>query len=177
MTKNFYVACILSVLALASLTACSTSTGDTQQVSATDTTTTAVEETTQTESAEQLTASDVLAYLQSKCDTIGNYVEYTEDSDINGQLGRPHQYTSKINMADTRIEQTDESDPIGLSIEVFATNADALARQEYINSIGQEMPTLVEYNYVNDYILLRVNKAITPTQAAEYEAALNDIFN
>lgn len=123
-----------------------------------------------------LTANDVLTYLKASCNNIGDYIEYTEETDTNQLLGRPNQYTSKINGIDTRVEQTDENDPKGFSIEVFANNEDALARQEYINSIGEKMSMLVEYNYVNEYILLRVDKSLLPSEAKEYENALNQIF-
>lgn len=138
--------------------------------------TTQTEETT-LEEVEHLTASDVLEILKANNNNIGAYIEYTEETDTNNLLGRPSQYTSKINGADTRLEQTDENSPKGFSIEVFNNNEDALARQEYINQIGEQMPMLVEYNYVNDYILLRVDKSLTPTQAQEYETIIKNIFD
>lgn len=142
--------------------------------------TTQVEETQEVteeiETIDHLTASDVLEKLKATNSNVGNYIEYTEETDTNNLLGRPNQYISKINGADTRIEQTDENSPEGFSIEVFENNEDALARQEYINQIGEQMPMMVEYNYVNDYILIRVNKDLTPTQAKEYEDFINNIF-
>lgn len=137
------------------------------------------EETTleEVETIEHLTASDVLDYLKANSENIGEYIEYTEETDTNNLLGRPNQYISKINAQDLRIEQKEGSDPVGVSIEVFNNNEDAVARKDYITSLGQQMSFLVEYDYVNDYILLRVNNSLTPTQAEEYETLINNIFN
>ena len=104
------------------------------------------EVTEEIETIDHLTASDVLEKLKATNSNIGNYIEYTEETDTNNLLGRPNQYISKINGADTRLEQTDENNPTGFSIEVFENNEDALARQEYINQIGAQMPMMVEYN-------------------------------
>lgn len=151
----------------------STNISDTTQIANVEDTTTETMEQT----SEMLTASDVLKYLQENCSNIGDYVEYTEETDTNQLLGRPNQYTSKINVEDTRIEQTDKENPVGFSIEVFSNSEDALARQEYIGSIVEKMPMMAEYDYINDYILIRVDKSLTPSQAKEYENALNEIFN
>lgn len=170
----------VTFLAVLSLTACgSTSDGTTTQETVEVESTQEQEQTTESDDSavEKLTAMDVLTYLQGECSSIGEYIEYTEETDTNELLGRPNQYTSKINGEDTRVEQSEDSDPKGFSIEVFENNEDAVSRQEYINSIGEEVPLLVEYNYVNDYILLRVDKSLTPSEAQEYEDALNKIFD
>lgn len=121
---------------------------------------------------EKATALSVLTYLQKNTPDIGNYVEYDEDTDTNGLLGRPGQYTSKINFAITTLEQTDENDPIGGSIEVFETAKDATARSEYIQKIGESMPILAEYNFVCDYVLLRIDFDVKPSAEAVYEEAV-----
>ncbi|MCC8069881.1 MAG: hypothetical protein LIO71_09055 [Ruminococcus sp.] len=176
------------IISCLTLTACGGSSETTEVEDTTSTTTSSVEETeeetmgeteeeTQEETTELLTASQVLEYIQGKCSSIGNYIEYTSETDTNGLLGRPNQYTGKINGADTRLEQSDENDPIGFSIEVFANNTDAQARADYIENIYTQMPMLAEYDYINDYILIRVDGDLTPEQAQEYEDALKDIFN
>lgn len=184
--KRKLLVCVTLLMCLTNFVACAnannTTQVETESTTVSDTSqATTVEDTTTTETIEQtdemLTANDVLTYLQEKCSNIGNYVEYTEETDTNQLLGRPNQYTSKINVADTRVEQTNPDDPIGFSIEVFSNSEDALARQEYIGSIIEQMPMMSEYDYINDYILIRVNKSLTPSQAEEYENALKEIFN
>lgn len=173
--KRKLLVCTTLLMCLTNFMAC----GNANNTAQVETESTTVSDTSQGEdtTVEMLTASDVLTYLQEKCSNIGDYVEYTEETDTNQLLGRPNQYTSKINVADTRVEQTDSDDPIGFSIEVFSNSEDALARQEYIGSIIEKMPMMAEYDYINDYILIRVNKSLTPSQAEEYENALKEIFN
>lgn len=103
-----------------------------------------------------------------------NMLVYTAETDPNEMLGRPNGYISKVDIADTRIEQI--SSPTGISIEVFKTPEDAEARKRYIDSIGEIFQFLSEYSYINDSVLLRVTKSLTPEQAEEYEKALNEII-
>lgn len=123
------------------------------------------------------TASSVMEYLKANTANIGIFVEYDERTDTNGLLGRPNQYTSKINFAITSLEQTDENDPIGGSIEVFDCNEDAVARQEYIQALGKKMSVLTEYDHVNDYVLLRINHDIAPSDEKQYEKALDSYMD
>lgn len=129
---------------------------------------------TQTEEPEQLvTAAEVFAYLKDNTSNIGKSVEYDEESDVNGLLGRPNQYTSKINFEITTVEQTDPEDPKGGSIEVFSNVEDAQARYDYIQELGKSMTFLAEYDYLNDYVLLRINYDVTPSDEKQYEEALD----
>ena len=134
------------------------------------------EETSEQEAKSAVQTADaaaVMNYLLANTPNIGNYVEYDESTDTNGLLGRPGQYTSKINFAITTIEQKDENDPKGGSIEVFSTQEDAAARRDYIQEIGKKMPALAEYDYVNGCVLLRVNFDVLPSDEKVYEDALD----
>lgn len=124
-----------------------------------------------------INAKDVYDYLCKNTENIGTFIEFDEKTDENELLGRPNQYTSKVDFAITTLEQKDETDLKGGSIEVFENNEDAVARATYIENIGKEYPFLVEYDYVNDYILLRIDKSITPSEAERYNKALQEIFN
>jgi hypothetical protein len=95
--------------------------------------------------------------------SIENIEVSTAENDENKLLGRPNQYTSKINFTNG-------------SIEVFANKEDAKNRKEYIDSIGKKMPLVAEYSYINDTgVLLRIDKKITPDDAKKYEEAFMKI--
>lgn len=163
-------ACILS------LAGCNSSDAGSTVSSKAETTAETSAETVAEVPTETPTAKSIYDTLKSSVTSVGNYVEYTEDTDTNGLLGRPNQYTQKINFADTAIEQSDESDPQGGSIEVFATSEDAQSRADYIDSVTQDTPTLQEYHYINGTVLLRLSYDITPSVAKEYEQAFNSAF-
>lgn len=118
-----------------------------------------------------MTAEEIVVLLQEQGCPIENIISYTAETDPNELLGRPNQYTSKANFADPRIEQYDQTDPLGGTVEVFENAADAQSRYDYIDAITQEMPTLGYYQYLYENVLLRVEYALTPDQAAEYENA------
>jgi hypothetical protein len=102
---------------------------------------------------------------------IDNIIEYDEETDVNGLLGRPGQYISKVNFADMRCEQYDAEDPVGGTVEVFATSADMHSRKDYIEALQEEMSILVDaYIYVSadELGLLRVSFDLTPIEAQEY---------
>lgn len=82
----------------------------------------------------------------------------TAENDKNKLLGRPNQYTSKVNFKNG-------------SIEVFNNSDDLKARQDYINDIGKKSPMFAEYNYANGNALLRINKSVSPDEAKKYEDA------
>ena len=87
---------------------------------------------------------------------ISDLIVYTAETDENELLGRPNQYTSKVNF-------------VNGSIEVFESEKDVKSRQEYINSIGEATPMFAEYNYINGKALLRIDKSLTPEEAKKYE--------
>ncbi len=103
---------------------------------------------------------------------IDNIIAYTEKTDVNELLGRPNQYISKTNFADTTVEQGDDkTEPTGGSVEVFKNAADLNTRKTYIESLFKSFPTWTQYMIVNGNYLLRIDGAVTPENAKKYEAA------
>jgi len=100
---------------------------------------------------------------------ISSIIDYTDKTDPNGLLGRPGEYTSKVNWADTRVEQYDvDEDPLGGTIEVFSSKNDMGSRKQYLEAMA-----------VNEYIyespdglaLMRIDYDIVPDDAKQYENA------
>lgn len=134
-----------------------------------------------------ITAEEVVNKLKDEVSNIGRVVVYNEETDLNNLLGRPNQYTSKATFEDTRLEQTnldneylseeERNEPTGGTVEVFENKEDAEARKNYIESLSNSFSFLVQYIYLKDNVLLRVEGDLTPTQAEEYEKAFNKIMN
>lgn len=124
-----------------------------------------------TSTTASLTSSDYINKLKDAGLTIGEVIDYTAETDPNELLGRPNQYTSKSNFADTNLEQSENDDPAGGSVEVFESKKDAENRKTYIDDIGKNSPMFAEYSYINGSALLRLNKSLTPDQAKKYEDA------
>lgn len=117
----------------------------------------------------EVTAENVYNLLSAYGMKMSDMIVYTEESDPNEMLGRPHGYTSKI-------DATDVESNARVSIEVFSNAEDAKDRKDYIDSIGEFMPFLREYSYLKDSVLLRLDTAFTPARAEEYHQALEFIF-
>jgi len=129
------------------------------------------------------TAEEITTALAEKVTTAQLTKVFTAEDDPNKQLGRPNSYTGKTAFTDTRIPVegevsfTKENDTLrGGGVEVFADQAAADARKDYIQSFGKTTPMLAEYDYVVGGVLLRVSKILTPDQAAEYETAFKAIL-
>jgi hypothetical protein len=125
-------------------------------------------------------ADEVLQGLKDKDMPIGESISYTAKNDPNDLLGRPNQYTSKVNFKDTRLKSDSLADDLdvqeGGSIEVFENENDAIRRKEYVESIGKGFSPFAEYTYREGTVLLRLSHRLLPKQAAEYENALKDIL-
>ncbi len=99
---------------------------------------------------------------------------FDENTDPNQLIGRPNQYVGKVNFKDGRI--TGEEDiQAGGSIEMFLDPIDLRVRKQYLENVTKLFSFSVEYSYSNSYYLLRLSKALTPSQAEEYEAILMTI--
>ena len=124
-------------------------------------------------------ADEVLQELKDRELPVGESVAYTAKTDPNDLLGRPNQYTSKVNFKDTRLKPDSLADDLdvqeGGSIEVFENKSDAIRRKEYIEGIGKGFSPFSEYTYREGTVLLRLSHRLLPKQAAEYEDALNGI--
>ena len=118
-----------------------------------------------------LTAEGVSNSLKENGLPMANIVVLTEATDTNKLLGRPNQYTSKTSFEDTRV--TDSK--VGGTVEVFANSQDTNTRKDYIESVTKGSPMLLQYIYSKGNVLVRIEKELTPSQAAEYEAALGKI--
>ena len=122
-------------------------------------------------------ADQIMQGLKTNGLPIGVSFTYTAANDVNHLLGRPGQYTDKVNFKDTRISSTDQGVDIsvtdGGSIEVFTTTTDAKNRFAYIQKISKSGVALfAEYEYLDGLVILRVSAQLTPDQAAKYEATL-----
>ena len=133
---------------------------------------------------QQLTAEQVVAQLAHAISTVKPSVVYTAETDPNHQLGRPNGYLSKASFTDIRIDPkhatvytdtTNGAVDLGGSVEVFPDAQGAQARAKYIEGLTAAMPMLTEYEYVSGPVLVRLGKTLTPTQAGEYQKALNGI--
>lgn len=124
-------------------------------------------------------AEDVTKALGEKIATLKPIKAYTAEDDPNHLLGRPNGYTSKTAFGDSRVKAADveylgtDSVERGGSVEVFADEAGAKARMDFIQSVSKNLPMVGEYDYVQGTVLVRVSRFLTPDQAKEYEAALN----
>ncbi|MFA3262654.1 hypothetical protein [Acinetobacter nosocomialis] len=124
------------------------------------------------------TAKDVA--LDMKVEGIEFVHAFTEEDDLNNQLGRPNQYVEKVSWPDKRIDPKFESDGFyddeidpsefkGGTIEKFRNSTDLNRRYEYIKNIYLSSPFLNQYMYKKGLFLMRLDKDFTPTQAKKYE--------
>ncbi|MBN1461443.1 MAG: hypothetical protein JXA57_18095 [Armatimonadetes bacterium] len=115
-----------------------------------------------------LTSDEIIAAFKDAGLPIGTVQVYDANNDPNTLLGRPGQYTAKFNFADTRLEQP-EDDVLGGSIESFENETDLQNRVDYVKAITESTPMFAEYQYTNGLMFLRLDKGLTPDQAAEYD--------
>lgn len=132
---------------------------------------------TNNEQSKNMTAEDICSELKNSNSNIGKIVVYTSETDMNNLLGRPNQYTSKVNFVDNRISQeyVEENDAKGGTIEVFENKTDMEKRKEYIEQISNSSSMFTQYIYSKGNVLLRLEKELTPEQAKEYEEAFYKI--
>jgi hypothetical protein len=125
------------------------------------------------------TAAQVVDGLKAAGLPITKVTVYTAETDPNDLLGRPNGYTSKAAFSDGRLKGDDVrgveegSVTLGGGVEVFATEAEARKRMQYIQSVLEAMEMLgTEYDYVEGPVLLRLSQLLTPEQAKQYARAL-----
>jgi hypothetical protein len=93
-------------------------------------------------------------------------VYYTDVSDPNKLLGRPHQYIAKASWRDPTIASEGKASvDNGGSIEVLLTSADLQARYDYVDKITSSSAMFTEYHYQNAPAFIRLSKAYLPSQA------------
>ncbi|MFE2094769.1 hypothetical protein [Streptomyces sp. NPDC059460] len=138
------------------------------------------------EERKPLTAADLAKALAENIPTVSTTVAYTETTDPNKRMGRPHQYLSKVQFRDSRIPEAgaakdadgDKTDiAYGGTVEVFANDADAAAWAKSVDEMTQNLGGLLtpDYIYRSGRTVIRASSHLTPTQAKEYEAALGKI--
>ena len=160
----------LVVAGLLALTACS---GSDDTSSSTE----AGQSAADSKQAAPVDAKQVIASLAEKISSAKPATVYTAATDPNNLLGRPGGYTSKADFTDDRAKpKLDDEVQNGGSVEVFDDPAAAEDRAKSIADILKAAKIFgTEYHYVNGGVLLRVSGALTPDQAAEYEAALKTL--
>lgn len=115
------------------------------------------------------TPSDIINALADAGCSVGEITVYDENTDPNGNLGRPNQYTGKADFAIPGIDTINSA-----TVESFATKADCQTRYDYLNQFTSAQfgaLGLNQYMYKSDYAILRIPFEVTPTDAAAYEAA------
>ncbi|HEY8766069.1 MAG TPA: hypothetical protein VIP09_02205 [Dehalococcoidia bacterium] len=121
-------------------------------------------------------AAKMVEALKTQGLPIAGSVAYTAADDPNKLLGRPNQYISKGNFQDSRLKTAEDFDTSGGgSVEVFASPDDAQRRATYLDGIGKAIPFLLEYEYVQGSVLLRLSSDLTPDQARQYQDALKAV--
>lgn len=120
----------------------------------------------------ELDAEDYTNRLAEAGLPITDIVVVTEETDDNQMLGRPGQYTSKTYFIDERHRGQGFQPEEQNTVEVFSTVEDATRRREYVEGVIAEMPMFNQYIIQSGTAVMRLDKAITPSQAREYETAL-----
>ena len=116
-----------------------------------------------------MTAEQVVTKMQEAGLPIDGVIVYDEKTDKNKLLGRPNQYTSKVNFADIRLEQTDPDNPNGGTIEVFEKSSDLEKRKKHNEMVMEQYPVFTEYLFVHDNYIIRLSYDLTKDQAEEYK--------
>ena len=116
-----------------------------------------------------MTAEQVVTNMQEAGLPIDGVIVYDEKTDPNKLLGRPNQYVSKINFADTRLDQVDGTNPNGGTIEVFENARDLDKRKKHNEMVMEQYPVFTEYLFVHDNYIIRLSYDLTKDQAEEYK--------
>ncbi len=125
-------------------------------------------------------ARQVVLKLRAAGLPVGKIRVYDASNDGTRLLGRPGQYTGKVNFRDTRIEDGGAGFAVssGGSIEIFATRADAKRRSDFVSAIFESASPSIpsEYDYLVGNAFLRLSHVLTPAQARKYEAVVRRLL-
>lgn len=106
---------------------------------------------------------------------IADIVTYTEETDPNKLMGRLGGYVEKLAWVDTRIAEPRASGvDAGGSIERFGAASDAETRDKYLAALDGGIFG-DGYRYRAGTMLVRLGKALTPSQADGYRARLIEL--
>lgn len=119
-----------------------------------------------------LTAKAVADKLTAAGLPIENVVVVDEATDSNKLMGRPGQYVSKVYFGDRRHAGEGMEPKEQNTVETFASEADATRRREYVQKVTEGMPMFTQYIIQSGPVVVRLDKALTPAEAKEYESAL-----
>lgn len=126
--------------------------------------------------AQGRTAQEVVDGFVAAGLPVTGVVAYTEETDVNHQLGRPNGYIEKVSWQDTRIRTSSTPEAPGVddggSIERFANLRDMNLRYDYLEAVA--VGTLFgEYRFRDDanFMILRLSLTLVPSAANEYGAA------
>ena len=132
------------------------------------------------------TAEELLTELKAQNSNVTEILAWTEDTDTNGKLGRPNEYTSKADFSDSRVESlaTTQAEKLeygldGGTIEVFDTEADCDARYSYLKEfLDPSMGAfgLNQYMYKYKKAIFRVSYDIKPSEAKVYQEQMDKII-
>ncbi|RIJ52221.1 hypothetical protein DZG00_05730 [Clavibacter lycopersici] len=119
-------------------------------------------------------ASAIASAIKAGVPTSGDIVQITEDNDPNNVIGRPTGYADAATLYDSRVSCDELGAECGASIEIWGDPAAAQARMDYIQEIlGSTTVLGTEYDYVRGNAIIRVTGELKPSEAAEYEAAID----
>ena len=121
------------------------------------------------------TAEEIVNLFIEKGLPLGKLEIYDEETDLNKLLGRPNQYTSKVNFEDTRVKQIGEYVEGG-TVEIFNNEADAQNRETYLNTVTSTFSPSAQYMYRYGVVLLRISYDLLPDQAEEYNNVIKSII-
>jgi hypothetical protein len=115
----------------------------------------------------------ILSTLSSAGIQIVDEASFTDATDTNTLLGRPHQYIAKAVWRDPSIAGGGEAGvDTGGTIEVFLNSTDLQTRYDYIDGITSSNAMFAEYHYQNPPAFIRLSKVYLPSQAQK----IADIF-
>lgn len=126
------------------------------------------------------TAAQIADVMAANLPSVVKHEDLTEDTDTNDLLGRPNGYTSATVLFDKAGDclngngaSSEFADGPGVScgatIEVFATDAKAKARSEYLANFA-DTGLANEYDTLLGTAFLRVDGAVKPSVAEQYAA-------
>lgn len=126
-------------------------------------------------------AQAIVDQIAQQIPTAHKTLVVTAQNDPNKLLGTPNAYISKTEFVDTRLDQGVDvvgGVPAGGTVEVFADEAKAKARLEYLRGAAKAASAdaaAAEYDFISGPILLRVSHNLNPGQATVYQTALDKI--
>jgi hypothetical protein len=166
---------VVALMLALSLTGCSPTPAE-PDISPTPTATAAAPTPTPTPTPEPVdtSAAAIAAAIKASVPSAGDIVQITEDNDPNDVIGRPTGYADAATLYDSRVACDELGAECGASVEIWGDPAAAQARMDYIQGIlGSTTVLGTEYDYVRGAAIIRVTGALKPSEAAEYEAAIN----